>query len=269
MDLDKKECGCRMWQLNGIGCVHSVATLGYLNREYEVPYVSGMYLAAIYRNAYKYPINGMNGSALWPATNYIPPLPPLKRRMPGRPTIKRRRDASERSGAHSIQRSGRKNTCSICKQHGHNKSTCPTVAPGPKKVNVKRRGGVRQTQESVNNGQMHGSEELMDVDVNMAGQEYMDEVFAKIPNDAPIEDPISTTDEPLQLHEVPIVGREDPIPTPVEPPQALEVPIARPARRRLQHGEGPSRKRSERILLKKLGKQIEGEGSSLAEPMDL
>ena len=136
--MDKKECGCRMWQLNGIACVHSVATLGYLNREYEAPYVSAMYLATIYRHAYKYPIHGMNGSNLWPATNFIPPLPPLKRRMPGRPTVKRRRDASERSASHTIPRTGRKVTCSICKQHGHNKTTCPQ-AEGTKKLTVRKK----------------------------------------------------------------------------------------------------------------------------------
>ncbi|CAH1446537.1 unnamed protein product [Lactuca virosa] len=31
VDVEKKECSCRLWQLNGYGCIHSVATLAYLN----------------------------------------------------------------------------------------------------------------------------------------------------------------------------------------------------------------------------------------------
>ncbi|CAH1448267.1 unnamed protein product [Lactuca virosa] len=53
----------------------------------------------------------MNESAMWPPTDYIAPLPPLKRKMSGKPTVKRR-------------------TCST--EEGHNKSTCTAVARPPK-----------------------------------------------------------------------------------------------------------------------------------------
>ncbi|CAH1446538.1 unnamed protein product [Lactuca virosa] len=83
-----------------------------------------MYLAALYHNTYKQPIHGMNGKNMWPSTDLIPHLPPLKRSMPGRPTIKRRRDASERMGKHTVSKAGKKVSCSICKEKGHNKATC-------------------------------------------------------------------------------------------------------------------------------------------------
>ncbi|XP_023732226.1 uncharacterized protein LOC111880046 [Lactuca sativa] len=90
MDVEEKECSCRLWQLNGYAC----------------------------------PIHGMNGKNMWPSTDLIPHLPPLKRHMPGRPTIKRRRDASERMGNHTVSMAGKKVSCSISKEKGHNKATC-------------------------------------------------------------------------------------------------------------------------------------------------
>ena len=41
--------------------------------------------------------------------------------MPGRPNIKRRMDASERSGKHRVSKAGKKITYGVCKQTCHNK----------------------------------------------------------------------------------------------------------------------------------------------------
>ncbi|CAH1423816.1 unnamed protein product [Lactuca virosa] len=61
-----------------------------------------------YRNAYKYPLRGMNGSNMWPSTSFIPPLPPLKRKMPGRPKVNRRKDPGEKTTRHTVSKVGRK-----------------------------------------------------------------------------------------------------------------------------------------------------------------
>ncbi|CAH1416951.1 unnamed protein product [Lactuca virosa] len=42
-----------------------------------------MYYGAIYKNTYKYPMRGMNGSNMWPPTEFIAHFPPLKKKMPG------------------------------------------------------------------------------------------------------------------------------------------------------------------------------------------
>ena len=112
VDVDKKTCSCRVWQLNGYGCVHSVARISYLNSDVG-NYVDPMYYGAIYKNTYKYPMRGMNGSNMWPPTEFIPPLPPLKRKMPGTPKVNRRKDSSEKDARHTVSKVGKKIMCSV------------------------------------------------------------------------------------------------------------------------------------------------------------
>ncbi|KAL7607472.1 hypothetical protein Lser_V15G15350 [Lactuca serriola] len=137
VDVDRKTCSCRVWQLNGYGCMHSVATISYLNSDVG-NYVDPMYYGAIYKNTYKYPMRGMNGSNMWPPTEFIPPLPPLKRKMPGRPKVNRRKDSSERGARHTVSKVRKKIMCSVCKQAGHNKVTCSKYEKPPK-LNVRKR----------------------------------------------------------------------------------------------------------------------------------
>ena len=136
VDLENKTCDCRLWQLNGFGCVHSVAAILFLNREVE-SYVDPMFKRPMYLKTYQHRIQPLNGQALWPRSNYTPPLPPMARRMPGRPKTKRRKDASENVGKHRMRKVGKKVTCGICAQQGHNKRGCPTVNR-PGKLPVKR-----------------------------------------------------------------------------------------------------------------------------------
>ncbi|XP_023759118.1 uncharacterized protein LOC111907557 [Lactuca sativa] len=97
-----------------------------------------MYYRAIYKNTYKYPMCGMNGSNMWPPTEFIPPLPPLKRKMLGRPKVNRRKDSSESGARHIVSKVGKKIMCSVCKQAGHNKVTC-SKSKKPTKLEVRKR----------------------------------------------------------------------------------------------------------------------------------
>ncbi|CAI9259907.1 unnamed protein product [Lactuca saligna] len=67
---------------------------------------------------------------MWPKVTYMKPLPPQKRRLLGRPTIKRKMDQSERESQgktkHTISKAGAVMRCTICRKTGHNRSTCPT-----------------------------------------------------------------------------------------------------------------------------------------------
>ncbi|CAH1432682.1 unnamed protein product [Lactuca virosa] len=195
VDVIKKECSCRLWQLNG----------------------------------------GMNGMNMWPSTTFTPPLSPLKRRMPGRPTVIRIRDAFERSGKHIVSEARKKVYCDIFKEKGHNKTTC-TKVPRPPKTNVTKKQKIMQTQESVN---MQGGGE--DVVMGDAVEPQTDEVMR-----------VKKSDQVVRVNEAKERGR-----------------FNRVVRQVNTTGQPSKRKKSERILKLKLGKRVEGEGSSVGSPMEL
>ncbi|CAI9259250.1 unnamed protein product [Lactuca saligna] len=64
-----------------------------------------MFSTTTFRKEYNYRISPMNSSDMWPETNYTPPLPPINRRMPGRPTTKRKKSTTENIGTHRGSRS--------------------------------------------------------------------------------------------------------------------------------------------------------------------
>ncbi|GKA40581.1 transposase, MuDR, plant [Tanacetum coccineum] len=69
----------------------------------------------------------MNGIDQWPSSEYQKPLPPIKRRMHGRPPHKRKRDVTEDDGNRTmISRKGQLNHCTLCKKPGHNQRACPS-----------------------------------------------------------------------------------------------------------------------------------------------
>ncbi|CAI9291005.1 unnamed protein product [Lactuca saligna] len=81
VDLIAKKCACRIWQLTGIPCLHGVAAISYLNHDVET-YVSQSYTIEAYLKCYKYSINPLNSSDMWPDVPYHKPLPPKRRRLP-------------------------------------------------------------------------------------------------------------------------------------------------------------------------------------------
>ncbi|CAI9297408.1 unnamed protein product [Lactuca saligna] len=135
VDLERKTCSCRLWQLNGYGCAHSVASISFLNRDVEA-YIDNMFSTTTFRKAYNYIIAPMNSSEMSLETNYTPPLPPISRRMHGRPATKRKKSTTENTGTHRASKAGKKIRCSICKEIGHNKATCPQRRP--QKLNAKK-----------------------------------------------------------------------------------------------------------------------------------
>ena len=70
---------------------------------------------------------------MWPKCSQARPLPPIARRMPGRPSIKRKRHVTESQDKHHVTGKGRTVQCKNCLQRGHNKVSCknPTVIPEP------------------------------------------------------------------------------------------------------------------------------------------
>ncbi|KAD5960286.1 hypothetical protein E3N88_11758 [Mikania micrantha] len=93
VNIDEQTCTCRSWQLSRIPCVHTVAALVFINKDPET-YVSNWFKKDMFKEAYNFSIKPLKGSMYWPKTDDIKPLPPKERRMPSRPTVKRKRDES-------------------------------------------------------------------------------------------------------------------------------------------------------------------------------
>ncbi|CAI9302910.1 unnamed protein product [Lactuca saligna] len=134
VNIEKRSCACRLWDVSGIPCVHAQASI-MLTHQDPKTFISKWFGKAMYISSYSYNILPVNGSNLWTEAPYIKPLPPLERRMPGRPTVKRKRHVSERDDKFSqVSSKGRTVQCQNCQQKGHNKKTCknPHVEPDPK-----------------------------------------------------------------------------------------------------------------------------------------
>ncbi|CAI9299353.1 unnamed protein product [Lactuca saligna] len=109
--LNQRTCACRGWQLS-----------------------------EMFGNCYKYTINPLNGSEMWPSWEGQPMLPPKRKRLPGRPKVNRKKAASEKEGRHTISKKGAITKCSISREPGHNKITCPLSKKGPSTKAKKKKG---------------------------------------------------------------------------------------------------------------------------------
>nr|KAJ0221089.1 hypothetical protein LSAT_V11C200074510 [Lactuca sativa] len=119
VDIGSRTCACRSWQLTGYPCVHGHACIASLNMDVE-EYVLPWFTTSMFLNCCMYTINPLN--------DYIKPLPPKRRRLPGRPSTKRKRDRIERENQgkkHPVTKRGSVMNCNICRESGHNRTTCP------------------------------------------------------------------------------------------------------------------------------------------------
>lgn len=123
VDLEKRECTCRQWQLTGIPCPHAITGIYFINKQPE-EYVSNSFKVSTYKNIYKLNILPVGGSDVWKKRKHVPMKPPLEIRMPGRPTLNRRKDKSELKNNTHVARPPRTMTCQNCGGMGHNKKGC-------------------------------------------------------------------------------------------------------------------------------------------------
>nr|KAJ0194361.1 hypothetical protein LSAT_V11C800425480 [Lactuca sativa] len=151
VDLANHTCTYNLWMLSGIPCVHIQATINYVHKDTS-EFISSWFHKDKYVAAYSHNIQPVGGRNLWPMTEFIKPLPPLVRRMPGRPKVNRVKHASESEDAkYPSQRLKvtRIVRCGKCQQLGHNKISCKndevTKPPVPKrKIGRPRKDGGGQ-----------------------------------------------------------------------------------------------------------------------------
>nr|KAJ0215063.1 hypothetical protein LSAT_V11C300144060 [Lactuca sativa] len=145
VDLDNMTCSCRLWDLAGIPCVHANAAINFIHQTPDA-YINAYFSKEKFRQCYSTNIEPVNGTNLWAQTEYIKPLPPMSRRMPGRPATKRKRHANEKESKFSTKKVkvARTTRCGNCLEYGDNIRACKNerkqyVPPPPKKTGRPRK----------------------------------------------------------------------------------------------------------------------------------
>ncbi|XP_052734198.1 uncharacterized protein LOC128196726 [Vigna angularis] len=130
VDLDTKECSCRKWMISGIPCCHAIAAMNYCNVDPD-NFIPTCFRRSTYEEVYASIIFPLNGPQLWQTTNFNDVLPPLIRKLPGRPKKKRKLEAWELTKDNTQMRvGGHRKKCTICRQTKHNRNNCP-LRPQP------------------------------------------------------------------------------------------------------------------------------------------
>ncbi|XP_059458345.1 uncharacterized protein LOC132187941 [Corylus avellana] len=122
--LDRHECTCGRWQLNGIPCSHACTAI-YMNKQKSEAYVNGYYKMDTYMQCYAARVYGMEGPMTLSSDdpcNVI--LPPIIRKASGRPKIARKRAANEPINPYKLTCSGYLVKCENCGGLGHNYNVC-------------------------------------------------------------------------------------------------------------------------------------------------
>lgn len=124
VDEEMKSCSCRLWELSGVPCVHAVAAIFYMHKSPE-DYIPAWFRKDHYQVPYTQYLNPVDGMDTWPVDDLNKPLPPIPRRMPGRPKKKRQRAVHEPMvRGKKVTKHGIQMTCTNCGVKGHNKLSC-------------------------------------------------------------------------------------------------------------------------------------------------
>lgn len=130
VNIGHKACTCRAWDLTGIPCIHACLVMTFLNLD-PAELVVECYTVVKYLEAYRYGIEPLNGLKMWLTSEGYPVVPPIVRKMSGRPPKrKRKRLVSEKETGNSkvLPRFRMLMTCQQCFQVGHNKKTCKNTS---------------------------------------------------------------------------------------------------------------------------------------------
>ncbi|RYQ98798.1 hypothetical protein Ahy_B07g086603 [Arachis hypogaea] len=99
-------------------------------------YVNKCYKKETYMDYYQHVIYPVNGPNLWAQTENDDVLPPVFRKLIGRPELSRNKTGDEprnNGPLAKLFKAGQQQKCSYCFALGHNKRTCPRKPPQAKK----------------------------------------------------------------------------------------------------------------------------------------
>ncbi|XP_075111481.1 uncharacterized protein LOC142181825 [Nicotiana tabacum] len=125
VNLRRRTCTCRSWQLRGIPCAYAICAIYHQEKE-SYNYMDHWYRKEIFLKAYQYFLEPIPNMKMLPDTNNMVIEPPAPKPMPGKPQNKRRKAKNEpkKQKYGKLSKQGVRMTCSKCHQEGHNKSTC-------------------------------------------------------------------------------------------------------------------------------------------------
>ena len=99
--------------MTGIPCKHGVATI-YKNLERTEDYLHACFKKDAYVAAYKEMITPLLGQDEWVETNLPALVAPIVYKPPGKPPIKRKKDADEPNNSYKVSRSYKPIKCGFC-----------------------------------------------------------------------------------------------------------------------------------------------------------
>ena len=122
VNLQKRECSCRYWQLLGLPCCHAISSIYKASFKIE-DYIAPFYSIEAYKNTYQHVLQPFEGPENWPTSSMPRPLPPAFVKMPSRPKIERREQGEEPKGK-KLSSVGIKMSCRPCGKIDHNSRRC-------------------------------------------------------------------------------------------------------------------------------------------------
>ena len=103
VDLVRKACNCRIWDLTGLPCKHGISAI-VKNLEKVEDYVHPCYLKETFVETYKEIIQQMPGQSEWVQTNQLALVTLHVYKLPGRPPKQIKRDPEEPRNPYRVSR---------------------------------------------------------------------------------------------------------------------------------------------------------------------
>ena len=129
VDLVRKTCSCRIWDLIGLPCKHGIFAI-VKNLEKVEDYVHPCYLKETFGETYKKIIQPMPGQSEWVETNHPAPITPHVYKPPGRPQKQRKKDPEEPMNPYRVSRVNKTIKYGKCQKEGHNAKGCKAGITG-------------------------------------------------------------------------------------------------------------------------------------------
>ncbi|XP_063941448.1 uncharacterized protein LOC135149622 [Daucus carota subsp. sativus] len=123
VDLARKSCTCRKWELTGIPCYHACACISLKNEPWEM-HIDSCYTKDMYLKLYSNTLEPIVGPEFWHQTSEPRPLPPNVRIAVGRPKKNKSTRNDIPQDPEKLSKVGTIINCTYCKAQGHNARTC-------------------------------------------------------------------------------------------------------------------------------------------------